>query len=114
MLKEVQFRPKKILFTIGSPNQASQMHQIASLLPEYDCYFSQLYSKHPVIKWFMRRGYLENTILSGNFKKKGDSPMWARPRAPPMPRTSDNVVVDRATICPEYWREERRASIYTF
>jgi hypothetical protein len=73
MLKEVQFRPKKILFTIGSPNQASQMHQIASLLPEYDCYFSQLYSKHPVIKWFMRRGYLENTILSGEFKRKGDA-----------------------------------------
>jgi len=73
MLKDAKFRPKKILFTIGSPNQASQMHQIASLLPEYDCYFTQLYSKHPVVKWFMRRGYLETTILSGEFKRKGDA-----------------------------------------
>ena len=73
MPKDVKFRPKKILFTIGSPNQASQMHQIASLLPEYDCYFTQLYSKHPVVKWFMRRGYLETTILSGEFKTKGDA-----------------------------------------
>jgi len=73
MPKDVKFRPKKILFTIGSPNQASQMHQIASLLPEYDCYFTQLYSKHPVVKWFMARGYLETTILSGEFKRKGDA-----------------------------------------
>jgi len=73
MPKDVKFRPKKILFTIGSPNQASQMHQIASLLPEYDCYFTQLYSKHPVVKWFMARGYLETTILSGEFRRKGDA-----------------------------------------
>jgi len=73
MLKDVKFRQKKILFTIGSPNQASQMHQIASLLPEYDCYFSQLYSKHPIVKWCKRKGYLERTILSGEFKRKGDA-----------------------------------------
>lgn len=73
MSKDVKFRPKKILFTIGSPNQATQMHQIASLLPEYDCFFTQLYSKHPVIKWIKARGYLENTILSGEFKRKGDA-----------------------------------------
>jgi hypothetical protein len=73
MPKDVKFRPKKILFTIGSPNQASQMHQIASLLPDYDCYFTQLYSKHPVIKWCVAKGYLDTTILSGEFKRKGDA-----------------------------------------
>ena len=73
MPKDVKFRPKKILFTIGSPNQTSQMHQIASLLPEYDCYFTQLYSKHPIVKWCMHRGYLENTILSGEFRRKADA-----------------------------------------
>jgi hypothetical protein len=73
MPKDVKFRPKKILFTIGSPNQASQMQQIASLLPEYDCYFTQLYSKHPVVKWFVSKGYLDTTILSGEFKRKGDA-----------------------------------------
>lgn len=64
---------KKILFTIGSPNQASQMHQIASLLPDYDCYFSQLYSKHPIVRLAKRTGLLDTTILAGEFKRKGDA-----------------------------------------
>lgn len=72
MLKNTISRRKKILFLIGSPNQTSQMHQIASRLPEYDCYFSQLYSKHPVIQLVVRSGLLDATILSGEFKRKGD------------------------------------------
>ena len=64
---------KKILFIIGSPNQASQMHQIASQLPDYDCFFSQLYSKHPIVKAAVRGGFLDTTILSGEFKRKGDA-----------------------------------------
>ena len=64
---------KKILFIIGSPNQTSQMHQIASQLPDYDCYFSQLYSKHPVIRLALRMGMLDTTILGGEFKRKGDA-----------------------------------------
>ena len=35
---------KKVLFLIGSPNQTTQMHQIAQLLDdEFEPYFSQLY-----------------------------------------------------------------------
>lgn len=64
---------KKILFIIGSPNQSSQMHQIASQLPDYDCYFSQFYSKHPVIRAAMRAGLLDSTILAGEFRRKGDA-----------------------------------------
>ena len=64
---------KKILFIIGSPNQASQMHQIASLLADYDCYFSQIYSKHPVIRAVVRTGLLDTTILAGEFRRKGDA-----------------------------------------
>jgi hypothetical protein len=64
---------KKILFTIGSPNQASQMHQIASQLPDYDCYFSQLYSNHPILRMVKRTGLLDHTILAGEFKRKGDA-----------------------------------------
>src|ERR1700755_3317100 len=67
------FPRKKILFIIGSPNQASQMHQIASLLPDYDCFFSQLYSKHPVVRLALRMGMLDTTILGGEFKRKGDA-----------------------------------------
>lgn len=64
---------KKILFIIGSPNQASQMHQIASHLPDYDCFFSQLYSKHPIVKAAVRGGFLDTTILGGEFRRKGDA-----------------------------------------
>jgi hypothetical protein len=64
---------KRILFLIGSPNQTSQMHQIASLLPDYDCFFSQLYSKHPIIRVVMRTGLLDTTILAGEFRRKGDA-----------------------------------------
>ena len=63
---------KKILFVIGSPNQTSQMHQIASELSDFDCYFTQIYSKHPIIQFAMRRGMLDSTILSGEFKRRGD------------------------------------------
>ncbi len=62
----------KILFTVGSPNQTSQMHQVAEQLPDYDCFFSQLYSTHPLIKAFVKTGLLDGTILSGGFKRKAD------------------------------------------
>ena len=64
---------KKILFIIGSPNQTSQMHQIASLLSDYDCYFSQLYSKHPLIRLAVSRGMADRMILAGEFRRKGDA-----------------------------------------
>lgn len=67
------FRRKKILFVIGSPNQTSQMHQIASRLSEYDCFFSQIYSKHPFIKRVVRSGLLDTTIFGGEFRRKGDA-----------------------------------------
>src|SRR6266567_7675129 len=73
MLKNTTFLRKKILFIIGSPNQTTQMHQIASRLPEYDCYFSQIYSSHPVIRLALKSGLLDNTIFSGEFKRKGDA-----------------------------------------
>ena len=64
---------RKILFIIGSPNQTSQMHQVASRLPEYDCYFSQIYSKHPVIRRVVASGLLDTTIFAGEFKRKADN-----------------------------------------
>jgi hypothetical protein len=73
MSKDTMVPRKKILFIIGSPNQASQMHQIASHLPDYDCFFSQLYSKHPIIKAAVRGGILDTTILAGEFRRKGDA-----------------------------------------
>jgi hypothetical protein len=48
------------------------MHAIASHLSEYDCYFSQFYSDHPLIKWGVKKGLVDNTILGGEFKKRSD------------------------------------------
>ncbi|MCE2995481.1 MAG: hypothetical protein ACK5RG_07315 [Cyclobacteriaceae bacterium] len=64
---------KKILFTVGSLNQTTQMHAIASHLPEYDCYFSQFYSDNPIIQYFVSKGIADHTILSGQFKEKADT-----------------------------------------
>ncbi len=61
---------KKILFLIGSPNQTTQMHQVATELPDYDCFFSQLYSNIPIIKLAVKGGLLDTTILGGGFRKK--------------------------------------------
>jgi hypothetical protein len=73
MLKETSYRKKKILFIIGSPNQTSQMHQVAFQLPEYDSYFSQIYSKNFIVRQATRSGLLDTTIFAGEFKKKGDA-----------------------------------------
>jgi len=63
---------KKILFIIGSPNQTTQMHKIASCLPDYDCYFSQFYSESPIMKQAIKLGLADNSILAGHFKEKAD------------------------------------------
>lgn len=64
---------KKILFIIGSPNQTSQMHQISSFLQDdYDCWFSQFYPDYGFEKWVLKNGFVEHTIMSGEFKRKAD------------------------------------------
>lgn len=66
-------KKKKILFTIGSPNQTSQMHQISSYLSdEYDCWFTQFYPDYGFEKAVLYAGILENSIMSGHFKAKAD------------------------------------------
>ena len=63
---------RKILFLVGSLNQATQMHQIADVLPEYDCFFSQIYSDYKIIRWMVKKGWLDHTILGGGFKQRSD------------------------------------------
>jgi len=64
---------KKILFIIGSLNQTTQMHQVAKMLPDYDCFFSQLYSNNLLIKLAIKFGLLNSTVLSGTFKNAADT-----------------------------------------
>jgi len=63
---------QKILFTIGSNNQTTQMHQIAMQLPEFDCYFSQLYDIGPIVGLAYKLGVFEQTIFSGHFKRESE------------------------------------------
>ncbi|WP_310393413.1 hypothetical protein [Hymenobacter sp.] len=67
---------KKVLFLIGSPNQTTQMHQIAQLLEdEFEPYFSQLYYdgwQRPFYKFLLWTGGLKTTIVTGPIKEKAD------------------------------------------
>lgn len=67
---------RKILFTIGSPNQTTQMHQISMHLPEMDCYFSQHFGKHPWVEFGQKKTrLLDNTIIGerSHWKQKADA-----------------------------------------
>jgi hypothetical protein len=65
---------RKILFITGSINQTSQMHQIASQLSEYDCWFSQLFTDSPAVNALIKHTTLLNsTILAGQFKINSDN-----------------------------------------
>ncbi|WP_375417217.1 hypothetical protein [uncultured Hymenobacter sp.] len=68
---------KKVLFLIGSPNQTTQMHQIARLLAdECEPYFSQIYYDgwmRGFYKLMLRARALERTVVSGHIKQKADA-----------------------------------------
>lgn len=64
---------KKILFIIGSPNQALQMFKIYEHLKnEFDCYFTQFFPDTWYEKVPLKLKMLEQTIMSGHFRKKGE------------------------------------------
>jgi hypothetical protein len=60
----------KILFITGSLNQTSQMHQIARFLPEYDCWFSQVFSDTNLSKFLLKyTTVLNGTVMSGRIRE---------------------------------------------
>ena len=67
---------KKALFLIGSPNQTTQMHQIAQLLAdEFEPFFSQLYYdgwQRGFYRFLLWTGGLDKTIVTGKIKAKAD------------------------------------------
>ncbi|MBS1530652.1 MAG: hypothetical protein JSU01_10115, partial [Bacteroidetes bacterium] len=64
---------KKILFITGSINQTTQMHQIAEQLPEYDCWFSQIFADSRAIKSIVKyTSLVENTVIAGQFKARSE------------------------------------------
>ncbi len=65
---------KKILFITGSMNQTSQMFQIAGELPEYDCWFSQMFSDFPLVRYLNNKtSLLDKTIISRPHRKKAEA-----------------------------------------
>ncbi|MGF7072429.1 hypothetical protein [Mucilaginibacter sp. 3215] len=60
---------KKILFITGSINQTTQMHQIAKELPEFDCWFSQLFTDNTTLNTIINKTtLLSGTVLSTKFR----------------------------------------------
>ncbi len=65
---------KKILFITGSINQTSQMHQISLQMPEYDCWFSQIFADSPIINMVIDyTPFLDRTVLAGQFKENSEN-----------------------------------------
>jgi hypothetical protein len=64
---------QKILFITGSVNQTSQMHQIAAELPEFDCWFSQLFTDSHILNFLIKHTPLLNgTVLGGQFRTNSE------------------------------------------
>jgi hypothetical protein len=65
---------RKILFITGSINQTQQMHQIAQELPEYDCWFSQIFTDSPILKTLIKyTSIADGTVIAGQFKVKSEN-----------------------------------------
>lgn len=55
-------------------NQTIQMHQISRELPEYDCWFSHLFTDSPIINTALKHTTIINgSALGNNFKEKSES-----------------------------------------
>lgn len=64
---------KKILFITGSINQTTQMHQVSEQLPEYDCWFSQIFTDSPLIKSVIKyTSLVDGTVLAGQFRARSE------------------------------------------
>jgi hypothetical protein len=64
---------QKILFITGSINQTTQMQQIASQLPDFDCWFSQIFVDFPPFQWLIdNTEFLSKTVVAGQFKENSE------------------------------------------
>ena len=65
---------QKILFITGSMNQTSQMHQIAAELPDFDCWFSQVFTDSPFINFLINNTpLLDTTAFAGQFRRNSEN-----------------------------------------
>lgn len=67
---------KKILFITGSPNQTSQMHQVAThLMADYDCWFSQIFPNYLSERLVLKTGIMDSMVISDPFRKRSEQYM---------------------------------------
>jgi hypothetical protein len=70
---------RKILFTTGSMNQTIQMHEIARELPEFDCWFSHLFSDSPLINAAIKHtSLIDGTIMGNSFRLNSEKYLRTR------------------------------------
>jgi hypothetical protein len=61
---------KKILFTGGTMNQNTMVHDIAKhLMADFDCYFTPAYMDHGVVKKLAGLGFADFTVLGRRFHR---------------------------------------------
>ena len=86
-----------VLLITGSMNQTTQMHQIASHLPDCNCYFSQIYADSKAVNWVRRRGWVDHTILAGKFR--ADSEAYLRQHGLPIDYRGKSRQYDLVVVC---------------
>lgn len=100
---------QNILFIGGSLNQTTIMHQIATQLPEYNCFFSPFYADG-LIDWAAKTGLLDHSILAGQHRR-ATLDYLKRERLPIDERGGkhpyDLVIVGTDLILPENVRKSR-------
>ena len=62
-------RRPRVLFIGGSPNQTTQMHQIAERMPQIDAWFSPYFADNPFYRFGIRLGLLESAIIG--YRRRG-------------------------------------------
>jgi hypothetical protein len=59
----------RVLFICGSPNQTTQMHEIARAMPDVESWFTPYFSDGVLIRLLVKLGLLDRTILG--FRRRG-------------------------------------------
>jgi hypothetical protein len=89
-------RPR-VLFICGSPNQTSQMHQIARALPEVDAWFTPYFSDHWAYRILIKLGLLETTILG--LRRRGICLDYLNAQGLPVDFVAERHVYDLCISC---------------
>lgn len=115
---------KKVLFITGSSNQTSQMHQIASELPDMDCWFSQLFTDSRIGNFLLHRTSMFNSVImsdkfrlrSEDYLKQHDLQIDYRARLNTYDLVvycSDMIIPARMRNCKTVWVQEGMVDRYT-